>query len=100
MSTSTVLHQLHENARNIPNKPAYYEKVDGTWQPTNWSDYLQQVRQAARALIALGMDTGDIVSILGFNTPEWVIMDLFWKTRISGQKLTKSGPTCPTFSMW
>jgi len=73
---TTILHKLHENARSIPDKPAYYEKVNGTWEPTNWADYTQQVRQAGRALVALGMDKGNIVSILGFNKPEWVIVDL------------------------
>ncbi len=72
----TIVHRLHENARTRPNAPAYYEKIGDSWVPTSWEEYTQQVRQAARALTALGLGPGDNVSILGFNRPEWVIMDL------------------------
>ncbi|KYF60189.1 hypothetical protein BE04_28365 [Sorangium cellulosum] len=34
------------------------------------------MRRAARALIALGLSPGDTVCILGFNRPEWVVMNL------------------------
>lgn len=76
MTTDTILHRLQRNAETIPNAPAYNEKVNGNWQATNWKDYNQQVRWASRALIALGIGEGDIVTILGFNRPEWVIADL------------------------
>ncbi len=72
----TIVHRLHENARVRPNAPAYYEKIGDNWVPTSWEEYTRQVRQAARALTALGLEPGDNVSILGFNRPEWVIMDL------------------------
>ncbi len=74
--TETILHRLHNNGRIRPNAPAYYEKTGDAWVPTSWQQYLAQVRQAARALIALGFQPGQTVSILGFNRPEWVIMDL------------------------
>lgn len=76
MSDQTILHLLHRNGKTRPNAPAYYSKVNGEWQPTTWSEYLRQVRQAARALISLGFQQGDIVTILGFNRAEWTIMDL------------------------
>ncbi|HSH03937.1 MAG TPA: long-chain fatty acid--CoA ligase [Anaerolineae bacterium] len=72
----TILHRLHEQGRTRPNAPAYYHKANGAWVATLWRDYVAQVRQAGRALIALGVEPGDIVCILGFNRPEWVIMDL------------------------
>ena len=76
MTSDTILHRLHTNGRNRPNAPAYYVKTGTAWVPTPWHEYLAQVRQAARALIALNFQTGDIVTILGFNRPEWAIMDL------------------------
>ena len=76
MTSDTILHRLHTNGRNRPNTPAYYVKTGTTWIPTPWHEYLAQVRQAARALIALNFQSGDIVTILGFNRPEWAIMDL------------------------
>ena len=76
MTSDTILHRLHTNGRNRPNAPAYYVKTGSAWVPTPWHEYLAQVRQATRALIALGFEPGDIVTILGFNRPEWAIIDL------------------------
>ena len=63
-------------ARERGADPAYYTRDDDGWQPTSWQDYAAQVQQAARALVALGVRPGQAVCILGFNRPEWVIMDL------------------------
>ncbi|MEM9290362.1 MAG: AMP-binding protein [Acidobacteriota bacterium] len=76
MPAELTLHRLIEHARNRPQDNAYYEKVDGQWRGTSWSTYEQQVRQVARSFLALGLEIGDAVSILGFNRPEWVLMDL------------------------
>jgi long-chain acyl-CoA synthetase len=76
MTANTILHRLHENAKIRPNAPAYYAKSGDNWIPASWRDYLAQVRQAARALTALGVKPGDVICILGFNRPEWVIFDL------------------------
>ncbi len=46
------------------------------WTPTSWNAFRDEVRQAARALVALGVKPGDVVAVLGYNKPEWVIMDL------------------------
>lgn len=73
MSADTIIKRLQENGRIRPNAPAYFEKQGAAWVPTSWQDYVGQVRQAARALIALGLEPGDTVSILGFNRPEWAI---------------------------
>lgn len=56
MSVETILHQLHHNGRTLANTPAYYEKQGQQWVATTWQDYVAQVRQAARALIALDLD--------------------------------------------
>lgn len=71
MTEDTVIHRLHENGRIRPNSPAYFEKVGESWVPTAWHEYVHQVRQAGRALIAMGVEPGGTVAILGFNRPEW-----------------------------
>ena len=65
-----------QTAKRLPNHPAYYVRRDGQWLPTTWSDYAAQVQAAARALVALGVQPGQAVCILGFNRPEWAIMDI------------------------
>lgn len=76
MLEPTILHYLHQNAKSIPDRPAYSYKLNGVWKKVSWRDYNAEVRQAARALVALGFQPGENVCILGFNRPEWVIMDL------------------------
>jgi len=67
---------LLQRATKSPNDPAYYVREGGSWKPTNWGTYSDQVTQAGRALIALGLEPGQTVCILGFNRPEWAIIDL------------------------
>jgi long-chain acyl-CoA synthetase len=55
---------------------AYGVRRDDQWVMTSWQDYADQVKAAARALIALGIGPGEAVAILGANTPEWVIFDV------------------------
>ena len=71
----TIPHRLLQQATANPSKIAYQAKRDGRWQPTTWLTYAGEVRTAARALISLGFPRGGKVAILGFNRPEWVILD-------------------------
>ena len=71
----TIPHRLLQQAISNPSKIAYQAKADGRWQATTWQTFVTQVRTAARALIALGFPRGGKVAILGFNRPEWVILD-------------------------
>ncbi|WP_394847265.1 AMP-dependent synthetase/ligase [Pendulispora brunnea] len=72
----TVVDRLFNQARIRPDAPAYYEKKGGVYQPSSWKTYAEQVKTAGKSLIALGLSPGGTVSILGFNRPEWVIMNL------------------------
>lgn len=71
----SIPHRLLELGRSQPSTVAYQCKVAGRWQPTTYRTFVEQVRLAARALIALGFPRGGKVAILGFNRPEWVILD-------------------------
>jgi long-chain acyl-CoA synthetase len=63
-------------AATAANGPAYFTRGPFTWQPTTWSVFADQVQRAALGLIALGVVPGDRISILAYNRPEWVILDL------------------------
>ena len=75
MATDTIAHRIQEQGGKRPDSPAYYEKSGGSWKMTTWKTYAGQIRQAGRALIALGVEHGSTVTILGFNSPEWTTMD-------------------------
>ena len=64
------------NAETYRDEPALLRRVDGSWNTTTWGDYGASVRQAAEALIASGVEAGDRVAIISYNTPEWVIFDV------------------------
>ncbi|MDP2304444.1 MAG: long-chain fatty acid--CoA ligase [Pseudomonadota bacterium] len=73
---STVPARLFDTARRYPDAVAYRVKVGGEWKPTTYAAYAAEVRQAARALVSLGLQPGGTVCILGFNRPEWVVCDV------------------------
>lgn len=71
-----IIERFLQHRRIRPAAPAYYEKAGNAWVPTYWEEYTAQVRAAARSLIALGIEPGNVVCMLGFNRPEWVIGQL------------------------
>jgi long-subunit acyl-CoA synthetase (AMP-forming) len=72
----TVIQQLERTALDWGPQPAMKAKRAGVWESTSWSDYRDEVLQAARALLSLGLQPGDGVVIMGFNRPEWFVADL------------------------
>jgi long-chain acyl-CoA synthetase len=73
VTTDTIAARLLEQARVRPAAPAYYVREDGIWKATSWGEYGRLVKQAARALIALGFEPAQKTCILGGNRPEWCI---------------------------
>ncbi len=55
---------------------ALRHKEYGIWKRISWSQYGKQVQEVAAGLIALGLEPGNRVAILGDNRPEWLICHL------------------------
>ncbi|MCC5988422.1 MAG: long-chain fatty acid--CoA ligase [Pararhodobacter sp.] len=55
---------------------AHREKELGIWQAHSWSDYLANARLIAMGLRALGLERGDVVSILSEDNKEWMYIDM------------------------
>lgn len=73
----TLPHLLIENARKFgPEAVALREKEFGIWQSVSWQQYLDNVRDLALGLLALGCQPGDKLAILGDNRPQWVYSEL------------------------
>jgi long-chain acyl-CoA synthetase len=51
---------------------ALRKKEFGIWNRISWQEYAHKVKQVAAGLMALGLEKGDKVAILGDNRPEWV----------------------------
>ena len=74
--TTRVSDVLDATAAQHPDRPAMKAKRDGRWHATTWREYREQARRVARGFIALGLQPGDGVSIIGFNRPEWFLADI------------------------
>ncbi len=74
--TTRVADVLDATAARHPDRPAMKAKRDGQWQATTWREYREQARRVARGFIALGLQKGEGVSIIGFNRPEWFLADI------------------------
>src|SRR4051812_46148825 len=75
MARDHIPGRVLRQAQERPSHVAYQAKAGGRWQATTWRGYVDQIRTAARALIGLDFPRGGKVAILGFNRPEWVILD-------------------------
>ena len=76
MAIDSIPGRLLEKGKSKADRPAYCVKQGGSWVSTDFGTYARQVREAARALVTLGLEPGGTVCILGFNKPEWVIFDV------------------------
>ncbi len=74
---ATMVHEvLAETVKRYGDRPALRVKRDGGWRTTTWSAYQRDARRAGRALVGLGVERGKGASIIGFNSPEWLIADV------------------------
>jgi len=60
---------LARNAVQWAELPAYREKEFGIWQSWNWAEVAQNVNALAMGYVALGLNEGDHVAIIGRNRP-------------------------------
>jgi len=67
---------LLENAEQFGDRAALREKDLGIWRETSWRRYGERVREFSLGLVALGLQRGGKVAIVGDNRPEWVISEL------------------------
>lgn len=64
---------LARNAARYGQQTAYREKEFGIWQSWTWAETAAEVRAMALGFLALGMERGDYVAIIGRNRPA-----LYW----------------------
>ncbi len=69
-------HLFFRQAKRLGERVALRRKEYGIWNRISWDEYGQKVNEVAAAMISLGLQPGDRVSILGDNRPEWVICHL------------------------
>ncbi|MEW6262156.1 MAG: AMP-binding protein [Thermodesulfobacteriota bacterium] len=70
----------------LGDRVALRRKDRGIWRRITWREYGRLVREAAAGLMALGLERGDRVAVLGDNRPEWLVCHL--------GAMTAGGVTC------
>ncbi len=76
MAIETAPLMFKETALKYGDRVAMRTKEYGLWQDISWNDYYRQAECVGSALVDMGLEPGDCVSIIGDNCPEWVIIDM------------------------
>lgn len=64
---------LARNVRLYGARPAWREKEFGIWQSWTWAEGAAEIRAIAQGFLALGLNRGDHVAVIGRNRPS-----LYW----------------------
>jgi len=67
---------LGETVAAYGSRDALRTKRDGVWESVTWSEYGRDARRAARALVKLGVQPGQGVSLIGQNSVQWLVADI------------------------
>ena len=57
-------------------RTAHREKTLGVWKSHSWAAFLESARAIGLGLAALGLERGEVVSILSEDNKEWIYADL------------------------
>ena len=76
MALETVPQVFKRTVREYGDRVAMRKKELGIWHDITWNKYYRLAKHVGSALISIGLQKGDCVSIIGDNCPEWVIIDI------------------------
>lgn len=73
---SNVVQMFLDRAKISASLPAARSKSDGAWRDVTWGEFADRARRVSNALLALGVQKGDRICLMGDTTFEWVVADL------------------------
>ncbi len=76
MEKRTVMEVMRNTVDKFGSGIALKNKINGQWEETTWQAYYDQIRTTARAFMALGLEAGNAINIIGDNCPQWFISDM------------------------
>jgi len=72
----TIPRIFRDTVKKYGNRVALRKKEYGIWHDISWNEYFNSAGYIGSALISMGLEKGECVSILGDNCTEWVIIDM------------------------
>jgi long-chain acyl-CoA synthetase len=66
---------LFERIDKYSDRTAIRYRQNGVWREISWNSLGEQVRAAAKGLLAMGVKEGEMVSIFSQNCPDWIVAD-------------------------
>lgn len=91
-TTDLLLGRLHSN----PSVPIYEQaRGDGTYVPVSIAEFIDEVKQVAKGLMAAGLESGDVAAILSRTRYEWALCDwaVWWAGGVSVPIYETSSPS-------
>ena len=72
----TTPQAFKQTVQKYGDRVALRKKEYGLWHDISWNEYYRRAKYIGSALISMGLEKGECVSIIGDNCPEWVIIDM------------------------
>ena len=65
-----------KRCQELGERTAMREKTYGIWRSHSWADYYARAREIGLGLVSLGLQRGEVVSILSEDNKEWMYTDM------------------------
>jgi long-chain acyl-CoA synthetase len=72
----TIAKLFWQRATEWGARTAFREKRLGIWRATSWHEYGDRAKWLGLGLVSLGLQRGEVVSVLAETTPEWLYADM------------------------
>ena len=72
----TIVKLFRHRVQQLGAKVAMREKNFGIWEAFTWDEYGKKAREIGMGLLALGLNRGDVCSIVSDNKKEWLFTDM------------------------
>jgi long-chain-fatty-acid--CoA ligase ACSBG len=76
MTPITLMDAFDNVCEKLGDSPYLHSKEDGEWKAWTFNEYRGYIKQAARAMIKLGVEEYTGVAIMGFNCKQWFVADI------------------------
>ncbi len=76
MMQNTVPKMFEQAVSRFGKRTAMRKKQFGLWLDISWNEYAEHVHQVGAALVSMGFEKGQSISIIGDNCPEWVFISM------------------------